>query len=68
MVVGRFAVKLYSGDAYRTSDVELVDTLRMEDASLILDAACGTDIGGIYLAKPVAGGRGTRPSGWSSQM
>ena len=69
MVVGRFVVKPYSGDAYRTSDVELVDTLRMEDASLILaDAACGTDIGGIYLAKPVAGGRGTRPSGWSSQM
>jgi hypothetical protein len=42
----------------------------MEDASLTFaDAACGTDIGGIYLAKPVAGGRGgTGPSGWSSQM
>ena len=61
MVVGRFVVKLYSGDAYRASDVDLVDTLRMEDASLIFaDATCGTDIGGIYLAKPVAGGRGDR--------
>ena len=69
MVVGRFVVKPYSGDAYRTSDVDLVDSLRMEDASLIFaDATCGTDIGGIYLAKPVAGGRGTGPSGWSSQM
>ena len=56
MVVGRFVVKPYSGDAYRTSDVDLVDSLRMEDASLIFaDAACGTDIGGIRLAKPVAG-------------
>jgi hypothetical protein len=56
-VVGRFVVKPYSGDAYRTSYVDLVDTLRPEDASLILaDAACGTDIGGIYLAKPLAGG------------
>jgi hypothetical protein len=61
VVVGRFVVKPYSGDAYRTSDVDLVDTLRMEDASLIFaDAACGTDIGGIYLAKPVAGGRGDK--------
>jgi hypothetical protein len=61
VVVGRFVVKPYSGDAYRTSDVDLVDALRMEDASLILaDAACGTDIGGIYLAKPVAGGRGDK--------
>ncbi len=69
MVVGRFVVKPHSGDADRTSDVDLVDTPRPEDASLIFaDAACGTDIGGIYLAKPVAGGRGTRPSGWSSQM
>ena len=43
MVVGRFVVKPYSGDAYRTSDVDLVDSLRMEDASLIfVDAACGT--------------------------
>ena len=57
-MVGRFVVKPYSGDACRTSNVDLVDTLRPEDASLILaDAACGTDIGGIYLAKPVAGGR-----------
>jgi len=65
VVVGRFVVKPCNGDAYRTR----VDTLRMEDASLILaDAACGMDIGGIYLAKPIAGGRGTRPSGWSSQM
>jgi hypothetical protein len=61
VVVGRFVVKLYSGDTYRTSDVDLVDTLRPEDTSLILaDAACGTDIGGIYLAKPVAGGRGDK--------
>jgi len=60
-VVGRFVVKLYSGDAYRTSDVDLVDTLRMEDAGPIFaDAACGTDIGGIHLAKPVAGGRGDK--------
>ena len=57
MVVGRFVVKLYSGDTYRTSDVDLVDTLRPEDTSLILaDAACSTDIGGVYLAKPLAGG------------
>jgi len=69
VVVGRFVVKPYSGNAYRISDVDLVDTLRPEDASLILaDAACGTDIGCIYLAKPVAGWRGTRPSGWLSQM
>ncbi len=48
MVVGRFVVKPHSGDAYRTSDGDLVDTPRPEDASLILaDAACGTDIGGI---------------------
>ncbi len=61
MVVGRFVVKPYSGDAYRTSDVDLVDSLRMEDASLIFaDAACGTDIGGIHLAKPVAGGWGDK--------
>jgi hypothetical protein len=40
VVVDRFVVKLYSGDAYRTSDVDLVDTLRPEDTSLILaDAA-----------------------------
>ncbi|MFZ8840372.1 MAG: hypothetical protein ACO2PM_15960 [Pyrobaculum sp.] len=61
MVVGRFVVKLYSGDAYRTSDVDLVDTLRMEDAGPIFaDAACGTDIGGLHLAKQVAGGRGDK--------
>ncbi len=61
MVAGRFVVKPHSGDAYRTSDVDLVDTPRPEDASLIFaDAACGTDIGGIYLAKPVAGGRGDK--------
>lgn len=61
VVVGRFVVKLYSGDAYRTSDVDLVDILRMEDASLIFaDAACGTDIGGTYVAKPIAGGRGDK--------
>ena len=41
--------------------MDLVDTLRPEDATLILaDAACGTDIGGVYLAKPVAGGRGDK--------
>jgi hypothetical protein len=56
VVVGRFVVKLYSGDAYR---MDLVDTLRPEDTSLILaDAACNTDIGGVYLAKPLAGGGG----------
>jgi hypothetical protein len=61
VVVSRFVVKPYSGDAYKTSDVDLVDTLRVEDASLIFaDAACGTDIWGIYLAKPVAGGRGDK--------
>ncbi len=60
-MAGRFVVKPYSGDAYRTSDADLVDTLRMEDASLIFaDAACGTDIGGIHLAKSVAGGRGDK--------
>jgi len=33
----------------------------VEDASLIfVDAACGTDIGGIHLAKPVAGGWGDK--------
>jgi hypothetical protein len=61
VVIGRFVVKPYSGDAYKTSDVDLVDTLRPEDAGLIFaDAACGTDIGGTYLAKPIAGGRGDR--------
>jgi hypothetical protein len=65
-VVDRFVVNLYSGDAYR---MDLVDTLRLKDTSLIsADAACNTDIGGVYLAKLVAGGRGARPSGWSSQM
>jgi hypothetical protein len=64
VVVDRFVVKLYSGDAYRTSDVDLVDTLRPEDTSLILaDAACSTDIGGVYLAKPLAGGGRAKPSG-----
>jgi hypothetical protein len=61
VVVGRFVVKPHSGDAYKTSEVDLVDTLRVEDASLILaDAACGTDMGGTYLAKPIAGGRGDK--------
>jgi hypothetical protein len=63
MVVGRFVVKLYSGDAYRTSDVDLVDTLRPEDTSLILaDAACNTDIG-AYIWPSRSPEEGAKPSG-----